>query len=399
MSRAVVVFAVAMLAVSLARASDTPELLLYMTGAFADGRKTQPCAGCHALDGGGRSEAGVDAPAINTRTRYDGEGLRKLLRDGITADGRMIDRIMPRVDIELALAQALAQLLPELRARNAAGVESDRIRILVASTGATDPLPEALAKAIDKWSDGGVIYGRRVAVEAATAEQLIAQSSRSFAVVGLVASSQSVTQRIVADGGLNLFPRYPFIGDEDPDRNRGLLPDQPTLGRALASAAGQCREVVLEEEDFRAAEAVGSALRRALKVDAQAAQKCRIALFDRKGRSIGDDERLIAPLDAFASRQETLAQRSAGATLIDVRPNADDKRNDMVRFADAAALTVVRGLIAAGRGLTRSRFLLALDSLSLSPPGWSPLDYRVNRLSGATATAVIDFGAPRPSAR
>jgi len=76
-----------------------------------------------------------NAPAINTQTRHDGDSLRKLLHDGIRSDGRMVDRIMPRIEIEVPLAQALARLLPMLRERDAPGVESDRIQILVASSG------------------------------------------------------------------------------------------------------------------------------------------------------------------------------------------------------------------------------------------------------------------------
>lgn len=389
-----------------AQADDGAARALFMRGELPDGKSAQPCAGCHATDGGGRKEGSLRAPAIHWEALadtpagalYDARSLTALLAERRTPDGRSVDRVMPIVRIDDALASDLLALLKSLRQADSPGIDAQRVRIgaLLAYPG--DPLSTALAAAVDKWSDGGSVYGRRIMIEALDAEALRREAPTLFAVIGLTAAQGPLEHEIARAGGLNLFPRHPFAGDEDADRNRGALPDLVAVGHAIAAAAANCNEIALDEIEAAAAPALYAAFKREWRAGADAKGKCLVAFLDR-AQPLGDEERLVAPLDAFVTRLPALAAHKGGATLIDIRPaiaGAEAQAPviaDVERFADAAALVLVEGLVKAGRDLTRSRFMLALDTVSVRPPAWRPLDYRLNRLSGTAETATIRLNA------
>lgn len=379
---------------------------LFLRGELPGGGHTQPCAGCHGLDGGGRREGGLQAPALDTESLtdrasasgYDAGALARLLSDGRTPDGRNIDRVMPRIVIDAPLADELLGILGSLRAEDSAGVEQEDIHIGVFAARADDALPALFAAAVVRWSDGGQIFGRRILVEPVNEADLRRRASSLFAIVGLTAAQREIEAPLTKNGLLNLFPRHPFEGDEDADRNRGLTPDFTALGQALGAAASECGSVSIDDDDARRAPSLFAAMKRELKPGPTMTRKCRIALGGVP--LLAADEHLIAPLDVVAGRLDEIKARPAGATLIDIRPASSEDTtveiralSDAQRFADAGALVLVDGLIRAGRRLTRSRFMQALDTAVLAPPGWRRIDYRQYRLSGVVETNRIELGA------
>lgn len=383
---------------------------LFLRGELPGGGHTQPCAGCHGLDGGGRREGGLQAPALDTEsltdrngaTAYNGAALMRLLSEGRTPDGRNIDRAMPRIRINPALADELLAELAAARVEDSAGIERESVRIGVFAARADDRLPALFAAAVTRWGEGGQILGRRIIVDPVHEADLRKGSSALFAIVGLTAAQREMEADLTKSGLLNLFPRHPFEGNEDADRNRGLTPDFSALGQALGAVASGCGSVLFDEDEARGAPSLFAAMKRELKVEPSLTRKCRISVGDFS--TLAPDEHLIAPFDVAAARLEEIKTRPAGATLIDIRAasSADSTvettaRSDTERFANAAALVLVQGLVKAGRRLTRSRFMQALDGAIVSPPGWRTIDYRQNRLSGVVETRRIELGGGAPS--
>lgn len=377
---------------------------LYLRGEFPGGGRTQPCAGCHGLDGGGRREGGLQAPPLDTESlsdragasAYDGVAMARLLAEGRAPDGRNIDRVMPRIRIDAAFADELLKVLGGLHAEDSAGVGQESIRIGVFAARADDRLPALFAAAVARWSEGGQIFGRHIVVDAVNAADL-RKSLSLFAIVGLTAAQREIEADLTKGGLLNLFPRHPFEGDEDADRNRGLAPDFSALGQALGAAASGCSSVSLDEGEARRAPSLFAAMKRELKAAPSMTRKCRISVGDLS--MLAPDEHLIAPFDVVAGRLDVVKALPAGATLIDIRAASNEDatvdttaRSDTERFANAAALVLVDGLIKAGKCLTRSRFMQALDGAIVAPPGWRTIDYRQHRLSGVTEMNRIELG-------
>jgi len=376
-------------------------------------RNQQPCAGCHGRDGGGRKEGGVTAPAINRdalrrRGPYAAADMLVLLKEGRAPDSRAIDRIMPRYLIDPLLAEELIAYLQDIRARDATGVGPDRIRIGVAASGPQDPLPERVRRAIARWSEGRLLHGRRIDIVTLEPEAVREELETFFAVIGLTARDRTLAEKLGERGILNLFPRHALAGDEDPSLVRGLSADLTSIGRALAAAAAQCDAVRFEGSLTSAAsEVIRAAAARALdaqKRPASAAGKasaCRILIGPQPSSMTAAGDRIIAPLDLAAPLMPALVRAATPMTLIDTRPvqpnqgGVGARTDDGERFAQVAALVLGESLARAGRRLTRSRLMEAMDTLSVAPPGWPALDYRTHRLTGTAMTAEITVGGAR----
>lgn len=124
------------------------------------------CAGCHGADGKGRAEGGTVFPPIrwsdltaSGRTAYDADGLARALTDGITPDGRVLSKAMPRFRAVPEVLASLGEHLRTLADTDGAGLTEDEIR--VTATG-NSPFDVGFAAAAALFNDDGGAFGRRI---------------------------------------------------------------------------------------------------------------------------------------------------------------------------------------------------------------------------------------------
>jgi mono/diheme cytochrome c family protein len=122
-----------------------------------------PCASCHAADGRGKSEGGVKSADIRNDTlaaRYDDAKLRRVITMGIAADGRHIDDVMPRYQLQRDEANDLVAFLRKLGTLHDPGLTDSSIAIGVSTS--SDNVRAAARAWADSVNARGGIYARRV---------------------------------------------------------------------------------------------------------------------------------------------------------------------------------------------------------------------------------------------
>ncbi len=180
-------------------AAASPELgrRIYHEGKGGDGRPlaarsgvdgaTLPaafvaCVNCHAVDGRGRTEAGVTAPDIrwdnlekpygarlaNGRRRpaYDARTFGLALARGVDPTGQALDRAMPRYEFSAKEVAGLVTYLGQIGREAVDGVSDDAIALGLVVTA--DVRGEFAAQVLRAWCDevnrAGGVYRRQVQV-------------------------------------------------------------------------------------------------------------------------------------------------------------------------------------------------------------------------------------------
>lgn len=158
----------------MAASAETPGEALFLRGEGAQaiiggGTVRLPagrfaCAGCHGADGSGRAEGGTSFPAIHwsalthRAVPYDMATVRRALRDGIAADGRVLGSAMPRYDAPPEVLDSLIAYLQGLQASDT-GILPDSIRISPSGNAALDM---GFATAIERFNASGGAFGRKL---------------------------------------------------------------------------------------------------------------------------------------------------------------------------------------------------------------------------------------------
>lgn len=172
-------------------AGGSPGATLYRDGVLADGRMLRgtreaggyvegedaACANCHRRSGFGSTEGTIfippiigpylfRAPADNardlsvphfpgyhaTRPAYDPDTLARAIRDGVASDGRPLNALMPRFDLDPSSMAALEQHLRGLSAAPVPGVQDDALHFATVVTPDADPgAADAMVEIIERY--------------------------------------------------------------------------------------------------------------------------------------------------------------------------------------------------------------------------------------------------------
>lgn len=323
------------------------------TGQLAAARPA--CHRCHMRDGRGGTEGGAP-DLVAAAARHDAASLRRALVEGIAADGRPLSRLMPRYPgLDDLTAAALLAYLGDLPIRDRLGVEPALVRLGVAA----DPAYAlALQAALDRTAPR--LFGRRLQVVAVVAPG----TPQVLAVVGLRAPLQPWT-----DAGVPvLFPRQTLRGTEDASITRGLSAAAEDIGDAIMADARRAGFAGVEPRG-EVDPAIAAVLRRPASGPAA-------LVLGRNADSPPPPARLYALPGAQTERRDAIRVVPGGPLL--------DRM--MVRHipahtahAEIAAEIIAAALRAAGRDLTRTRFLAAMTAADLTALG---LDYRRAPLTG-----------------
>ncbi len=199
------------------------------------------CARCHGVDGTGRREAGLIAPALDwaaltqgraagagliSRTAYSEATLLRALRDGVAADGQRLAAAMPRYKLAARDAADLLAYLQRLGgdADHDPGVAEHAVKLAVilplsGTRGAAGGAAKnAIAACAERANRAGGLFGRHI-------EILLLDSA-----------SLSATELTSRAAGEALLAVAPWWGDLDARTLADRLPDLPLIG-PLGNAA------------------------------------------------------------------------------------------------------------------------------------------------------------------
>lgn len=199
------------------------------------------CARCHGVDGTGRREAGLIAPALDwagltqgraagaglvSRGAYSESSLLRALRDGVSADGARLAAAMPRYKLPARDAADLLAYLPRLGsdADRDPGVAEHAVTLAVilplsGTRGAVGGAAKnAIAACVERANRTGGLFGRRI--------ELLLLDSASLSATELAARAADEALLAVA----------PWWGELDARTLADRLPDLPLIG-PLGNAA------------------------------------------------------------------------------------------------------------------------------------------------------------------
>lgn len=137
-----------------------------------------PCASCHARDGRGREEGGLRPPSLQwdvlthalstaqrTRAAYTRSQLTRAVAMGIDADGKRLQKTMPRYRMALEDMQDLLAYLEQLGNDREPGLTDDAVRIgFVLPSGSAEQaaVRAALTAYAERVNGDGGVFGRRI---------------------------------------------------------------------------------------------------------------------------------------------------------------------------------------------------------------------------------------------
>lgn len=195
---------------------------------------TMACANCHGARGEGSAEGGVQTPAVlwdalaramttgRKRPAYDERSFAKAVLHGDRASGEILLPAMPSYALEATELRALVAYLKKLPrdADLAAGVSDATIRVgaVLPRSSVGDAVRAALAASFADANDGGGIYGRRIELVTADAEEGTVAATRrllerhdvlalvgSFAPAGLDRDELSRLDEVLTTAGVPLI--------------------------------------------------------------------------------------------------------------------------------------------------------------------------------------------------
>lgn len=355
------------------------------------------CAGCHGRDAAGGGEGRSRVPPIDGATlasptpgrpAYDAETFRAAVSQGRASDGRMLSLAMPRFDLSPARSSSLWEYLAHIAEEDRGGVSADQIRIAVPAMTGNPADAERLRDELERqWAARGIstIHGRRVQFTVAPIESLAPGGPPGTATFFLAIGPD-------LDGGGHVLDRLqrsglPVLGP------RGNLPikmprtiisvraSRDQVMEALLRLASPTTTVVIDAssrgESARPPGAITPqeampphSKRIVLAVGAtQARSFVRMNQQNLKGRTV------IAPLDTMSGDPDLIEDLlRQGTDVIAAWPAGD--WSDPVAYASPLVAVLEATLVAAGRPLTRTRFLNAVASVHVQCAGWPDLDYR-----------------------
>lgn len=148
------------------------------TGAVAvllDGQLRAPasrftCAGCHGSHAQGKREGGITIPALSWQVlsdpsrpggAYDADLFQRAVTKGIGADGRALDAVMPRFDIDEPSVAALIGYLQSVHSLDRVGISATAVTLLASP----DPEVRTGYAAAAYWFNAqGGAFGRKLSV-------------------------------------------------------------------------------------------------------------------------------------------------------------------------------------------------------------------------------------------
>lgn len=375
------------------------------------------CARCHGARGEGRSEGGVNVPALRGQALLIARGVQPAFADmsavldavmhGVGRDGRALDAAMPRYALNETEQRAIAAYLGRLqstRSTMAPGVSADEIRVGMIAPD-SGPLAAAgvlartaLQARIDDANRRGGIFGRRIVLETVTAAASIDGT------LAAVSETQARTPMLALVGNL-------FVGDAADLSARAAQLGLPSVasiamsylqGNAIANEGGMPATYLLPSIETQAADAAAalardcpvapgsvaivydaapgfedvaaSAASRLLQrgVAARALASTDIAALEPRAAvlMLGGTDALTRLEAAGAPRACTgaLAVLAGASNSVDLvalpwQPTAGDAQRLWRDLGAAAGGVLVEGLLRAGRDLDADVLVAAVDSL------------------------------------
>jgi hypothetical protein len=371
-----------------------------------------PCAGCHGADGRGKPEGGVTPSNIRwdaltkpykvlesgsrQRPPYDERLFRRAVAMGFDPAGNTLDTAMPRFEMSLADAADLTAYIRRLGDLADPGVSDTAIRI-----GAVlPPADQAVwSRFADRVNSGGGIYGRRIEpVFFDRPEDAAAHADEIFllAIAGSPPDGAAFPSVVVEEE----FPR--------PNTGTAFYLDSGAAGEAAAlcarftaDAVRRARKAVVVADDSVVSQTLAGLVRRAI---AAAGLPEPWKVPPERAGEIGPAEvgavfwlsrAKIPAAPAFESAVELMVPGAlASAALPD--PIAHPGIRAIVATSSlrglqpaagsrtaVAAVVIAEALQRAGRELTRTGFILGLESLRNFETGLlAPIGYSANHRDG-----------------
>lgn len=376
------------------------------------------CARCHGPRGEGRSEAGLDVPALRGQALLlardaqpafaDMHAVMEAVMRGIGRGGRTLDPAMPRYTLNEVEQRAIAAHLARLQGAQRTvvpGVSADEIRIgMLAPEGGPLSAAAALARAgvqsrIDEANRRGGIFGRRILLQAVAASASMDATLAALREAQTRAPMLALTGNLFAGDAAELDMRAGQLGlpsiasiampyrqgtaaatDDAGGAQTYLLPsiEAQAVDAATALARGCAsgpRDVVIVYEavpgfEDLAADAASRLLQR--DVQARALALTDIAALD-PGAAVLllGSARGLARIDAARVQRActgvlavlTGATDSADLIALPWKPAAGDARQLWRDLGAAAGGVLIEGLLRAGRDLDADALAAAVDSL------------------------------------
>ncbi|HEV7253610.1 MAG TPA: hypothetical protein VGN97_11015 [Mesorhizobium sp.] len=316
---------------------------------------------------------------------------------------------MPRYQFGKAEARAIYDYLGGIGAEQRTGVEPDRVRFAVAVPPGQTELGHRIKDAFDAaWRRLGQArpHGRfpdlRV-VEVAGADQFGDASPFAF-----LLSVPDSSRRFFAEAARARIPvLLPFSqaeGTESPEDIRTAFTTVDDQITSLLEHVGNEVMIVVDAQGQQRLERVGLTARyNAVPIDEFVAGDAAAATIILLGGTSAAarleqagmrlEESTIYQLWIDAARRSNASLKATGAKIVVAVPydarNWEGAKLSIDALAETAALLVQKGLVAAGRDLTRQRFLNSFGTLRLAPPSWPALDYTRHELGGTADTGYI----------
>lgn len=342
-----------------------------------------PCHRCHGRDGTGGVEGNVpDIAALSGRLEAD--TLSKVLTQGRGWDGRALSRLMPRYDLTPAESAALLAYLHALPEAERRGVTPRSVQVAVMADPGSD-YPALLQAALRDLVPGGRLHGRKI--DLVPHASLTTAAEQALVLIG-PPTGQAVAQAM-ALGLPVLFPRQSLTGAEDASLLRGLSPS----GRDIAAAiAADLRQNGLT--GFAATDGLPLGLLQDLQLELGATADPRAQIV--AGAGLPPAPPVQRPALAYllpTATAQIAAWRAAGwqVRLVVDAPGLVDAMlagtlTPEQAHARLSASLLLRALRDAGRDVTRSGLLRALDRADLSDLS---LSYAAHPLTGTDKVVIL----------
>lgn len=396
------------LAAAVAHAEPAHDLFTGQNTTAADGRIARfACHNCHGRDGRGGIEG--DVPDIagsalleptDLRPAYNFALFRNALTGGVNPDGRSLSRIMPRYDLSEAELGLLWHYLQDLPRDQKKGVTPGHVRFGVVIDpeypGLGARYLQAFKGELARLLPSGTVYGRNIEVVAL--DEPARQADQVIAALAMPPHLDELAARLIAAGLPVIFALTALDGREDTSIQRSFVPTDRDINRAIAAhlATTAARHIGISAEPGR--------------IDALSFM-IRLAMPDA----------VVGPVERFAADQETpdavidldghvpkdlhdpvilyrLASQARGAAPADrsflvieaphlIELAIDEGLHPLEAHATLSARVIVKVLNQAGRDLSRSRLLSALNDTILGP---EHLDYARLPLNGSDYVAIVE---------
>ena len=396
------------LTAAVAFAEPAHDLFTGQNTTAADGRIARfACHKCHGRDGRGGIEG--DVPDIagtalraptDLRPAYNLEQFRNALTDGFNPGGRSLSRIMPRYDLSEAELDLLWYYLQNLPSDQAKGVAPDYVRFGIV----IDPaFPSFGARYLHAFKNelahvlpSGAVYGRKIEVVAL--DEPIGQSDLVIAALAMPPHQDELAAQLMATGLPVIFGLTALSGREDISIQRSFIPTDRDIDGAIAAHLGTtaARHIGISAEPNRI-----DALSFMIRLETPDAmvgsverfvedQQTPDAIIDLNGHIPKD---FLDPVILYrlASQARAAAPIERSFLVVEaphlIEFSIDENLHPLEAHATFSARVIAKVLSRAGRDLSRSRLLSALEDTSL---GLEHLDYARLPLNGSDYVAIIE---------